>query len=133
MYVQSDTLLAADVFKIFKCKCIEIYELDPAHFLSAPGLALQACLKKTGIKLILLTNNDMIMMLEKEIRGGICHAIHRYAKANNKYMKNYNKNIESSYLMYLDIKTCMDGQCSKNYLQMVLNGKKIYLNLMKSS
>ena len=102
LYVQSDTLLLADVFENFRNKCIEIYELDPAHFLSAPGLAWQACLKKTGIRLELLTNIDMLLMVEKGIRGGICHSIHRYAKANNKYMKNYDKNIESSYLMYLD-------------------------------
>ena len=44
----------------------------------------------------------MLLMVEKEIRGGICHAIHRYAKANNKYMKNYDKNKESSYLQRLD-------------------------------
>ena len=54
------------------------------------------------MKLQLLTNNDMLMMVEKGIRGRICHAIQRYAKANNKYMKNYDKNIESSYLMCLD-------------------------------
>ena len=87
MYVQSDTLLLADVFENFRNKCIEIYELDPAHFLSAPGLAWQACLKKTEVKLELLTDIDMLLMVEKGIRGGICHAIHRYAKANNKYMK----------------------------------------------
>ena len=51
MYVESDALLLADVFQNFRDKCIEIYELDPAHFLSAPGLACQACLKKTGIRL----------------------------------------------------------------------------------
>ena len=101
LYVQSDTLLLADVFENFRNKCIEIYELDPAHFLSAPGLAWQACLKKTGVNLELLTNNDLLMMVEKGIRGGTCHATHRYAKANNKYMKNYNKYIEPSYLMYL--------------------------------
>ena len=44
----------------------------------------------------------MLLMVQKGIRGGICHAIHRYAKANNKYMKNYDKNTTSSYLMYLD-------------------------------
>ena len=44
----------------------------------------------------------MLLMVEKGTRGGICQAIHRYAKANNKYMKNYNKDIISSYLMYLD-------------------------------
>ena len=73
-----------------------------AHFLSPPGLAWQACLKKAGVKLELLTDIDMLLMVEKWIRGGICHAIHKYAKANNKYMKNYDKNSISSYLMYLD-------------------------------
>ena len=102
MYVQSRTLLLADVFENFRNKRIEIYELDPAHFLSAPGLAWQVCLKKTGIKLKLLTNADMLLMAEKGITGGICHAVHRYAKANNKYMKNYDKNKESSYIQYLD-------------------------------
>ena len=91
MYVQSDTLLLADVFKNFRNTSIKVYELDPAHFLSAPGLAWQACLKKTEVKLELLTDIDMLLMVEKGIRGGICHAIYRYAKANNKYMKNYNK------------------------------------------
>ena len=70
-----------------------MYELDPAHFLSAPRLALQACLKKTGVKLVLLTDYDMLLMVEEEIR---------YTKANNKYMKSYDKNIISSCLMYLD-------------------------------
>ena len=100
--VQSNTLLLADVFENFRNKCIEIYELDPAHFLSAPGLAWQACLKMTKVELELLTDIDMLLMIEKGARGRICHTIHRYAKANNKYMKNYDKNIESSYLMYLD-------------------------------
>ena len=91
LYVQRDTLFLADVFENFRNKCIEIYELDPAQFLSAPGLAWQACLIKKEAKLELLTNNDMLLMIEKEIRSGIYHLIHRYAKANNKYMKNYDQ------------------------------------------
>ena len=94
MYVQSDTLVLADVFENFRNKCIEMCELDPAHILSAPGLAWQACLKKTEVELELLINIDMLLMVEKGIRGGICQAIHRYAEANNKYMKSYDKNIE---------------------------------------
>ena len=77
LYVQSDTLLLADVFENFRNKCIEIYELDPAHFLSAPGLAWQACLKRTGIKLELLTDINMLLRAEKGIRGRICHAVYR--------------------------------------------------------
>ena len=83
LYVQSDTNLLEDVFENFRDKCIEIYELDPAHFLSAPGLAWQACLKKTKVKLELLTDIDMLLMIEKGIRGGICQAIHRHPKVNN--------------------------------------------------
>ena len=92
LYVQSDTLLFEDVFENFRNKCIEIYKLDPAHFLSAPGLAWQACVKKTEVKIELLTDINLLLMVEKGIRRGICHAIHRYAKANNKYVKNYDKN-----------------------------------------
>ena len=102
LYVQSDTLLLADVFNNFRDMCIKEYELDPAHVLSLPGLAWQACLKKTNIELELLTDYDMLLMVEEGIRGGICHSVHRYAKANNKYMKNYNINEESSYIQYLD-------------------------------
>ena len=102
LYVQSDKLLLADVFENFRDMCIKVYELDPAHFVLLPGLAWQACLKKTNIELELLTDYDMLLMVEEGIRGGICHSIHRYAKANNKYMKNYNNNEEPSYIQYLD-------------------------------
>ena len=82
MYVQSDPLLLADVFENLRNMCLKIYELDPAKFLSAPGWARQAALKTT----------KALLMVEKGIRGGICHSVYRYAKANNKYMKNYDKN-----------------------------------------
>ena len=89
--------MLADVHENFRNICFEKCQLDPTYFVSAPGLAWQACLKKTGVKLKLITDYDMILMIEKGIRGGICQATHRYAKANNKYLKNYDKNIGSSY------------------------------------
>ena len=70
--------------------------------MSAPGLAWQACLKKAGIKLELLIDVKMLLMVETGIRDGIYHAMHRYGEANNKYMKNDNKDKDSWYLMYLD-------------------------------
>ena len=97
LYVKSDILLLADVFENVRNTCIKVYELDLAHFLSAPGLAWQACLRKTDVRLELITDPDMLLIVEKGIRGMICHAIHRYAKANNKYMKDYNKDEEESF------------------------------------
>ena len=121
LYVKSDTLLLADVFENFRDMCIIEYELDPAHFLSLPGLAWQACLKKPNIELELLTDYDMLLLLEEGIRGGICHSIHRYAKANNKYMKNYNNNEESSYIQYLDANNLCGWVMSK---KLPVNGFK---------
>ena len=82
--------LLADVFENFRNKSVEVCELDPGHFLSAPGLAWQTCLYV-----------DILLMVKKGMRG-ICHAIHRCTKANNKYLKNYNRNKEPSYIQYLD-------------------------------
>ena len=136
LYVQSDTLLLADIFENFRNMCLNIYELDPVYFVSAPGLAWQACLKKTGVKLELITDYDMILMIEKGIRGRICQATHRYAKANNKYMKNYDKNNESSYIEYLVANNsygwAMSQKLPVNCLKWVKT-KKNYQNLMKTS
>ena len=68
LFVRTDTLLLADVSENFRNMCLEIYGLDPVYFVSAPGLAWQACLKKTEVKLELLTDYDMLLMIEKGIR-----------------------------------------------------------------
>ena len=127
LYVQSDTLLLADVFEHFRNMCIEVYELDPAHFLSATGLAWQACLKKTDEKLELLTDVDMVLMVEKGIRGGIC-----CATANNKYLKNCNKDEEKSFLQYLDDNNLHGWAMSQKLPVNGFKWKKICQNLMKS-
>ena len=119
--------------KILEINVLKYMNLTLFIFLSAPGLAWQACLKKTGVKLELITDYDMLLMIEKGIRGGICQATHRYAKANNKYMKNYDKNIESSYLTYLDANNLYGWAM---FQKLPVNGfkwKKMYLNLMMSS
>ena len=79
------------------------HHLDPVKFLSANALVWQAGLRKTEAKLELLIDIDMLLMVQKGIRGGIFHAIHQYAKDNNKYMKDYDKNKESLCLKYRDI------------------------------
>ena len=102
LYLKSDVLLLADVFENFRKTCLKHYKLDPAHYYTSPGLAWDACLKETGQQLQLLHDYDMLMMFEQGIRGGITHISKRYAEANNKYMKNYNPNEESSFIQYLD-------------------------------
>ena len=102
-YVQNDTLLLANAFENFRNMWINICELEPVKFLPAPGLGWQSPLKNTKEKLGLLADIDMLLMVEKGIRGGICDCIYRYTKASNKYMKEYDKNKESSYLQYWDV------------------------------
>ena len=111
----------ADVFETFRDTCFKNYGLEPAHFYTAPDLAWQALLKTATkycehekrrkdcevcsdeFRLGLLTDIDMLLIVEKGIRGGITQAAKRYAKANNKFMKDlYNPNKKSIFLQYLD-------------------------------
>ena len=103
LYLKTDVLLLGNVFESFRNNSLENYKLDPAHFYTSPGLAWQAFLKKTGVRLELLTDPDMLLMFEHGIRGGFTQAVHRYAKASNKYMgkKFYPKKVRS-FLQYLD-------------------------------
>ena len=91
----------ANVFKAFRDVCLKTYDLDPAHFYTAPGLAWKAFLKKTRIKLELLLDPDMLLMFERGIRGGITQSIHRLTKANNPYISS-EFNEKTNYLQYLD-------------------------------
>ena len=87
-------------------------------------------LKKNKVKLDFLSDTDLLLMVEKDIRDGICHAIYQYAKDNNKYMKNYDKNRESSYLKYWDVNNLYRWAVQQKLLVNGLKGLKNYLNLM---
>ena len=102
-FSNSDVIKFILLFENFREMLLKIYELDLIKFISGPGLAQQAALKKTKVKLELLTDTDMLLMVEKGIRRGICTVIQRYPKANDKYVKDYDKNKESSYLNYWDV------------------------------
>ena len=102
LYLKSDVLLLADVFENFRKTCLKCYNLDSVHYFTSPGLAWDACLKETGQELELLHDYDMLMLFEKGIRGGITHISKRFAKANNKYMSDYNPDKPSKCIQYLD-------------------------------
>ena len=114
LYLKSDVLLLADVFENFRKTCLKHYKLDPAHYYTSPGLAWDACLKTTGQHLQLLSDYDMLMMFEQGIRGGITHISKRYTEANNKYMKNYNPEKESTSIQYLDANNLYGWAMSQN-------------------
>ena len=102
LYLKSDILLLVDVFENFRKTCLEYYKLDPCHYFTSPGLSWDAMLKMTDIKLELMTDIDMFQFIEKGMRGGISYIANRHGKANNKYMKDYDKDKPSKYIMYLD-------------------------------
>ena len=86
LYNEVDVLLLSDVFENFRNICCKHYNLDPAHYFTALGLAWEAALKVTEVKLELLSDPDMLLMIEKGIRGGVSMISNRYGKSNNRYM-----------------------------------------------
>ena len=117
LYLRTDVILVANVFESFRRVCLDNYGLDPAHFYTAPGLAWKACLKKTDIRLDLLLDPDMLLMVERGIRGGITQSVYRWAAANNPLWV-WNMILVVQLGIY-DIwmqTTYMGGQCLNPYL-----------------
>ena len=114
LYLLSDVLLLADVFENFRNVCLKNYKLDPAWYYTSPGLAWDAALKMTGVELELLTDPDMLLMIEKGVRGGISMISQRHGRANNKYMREqYDPSQPSKYVTYLDANNLYGWAMSK--------------------
>ena len=125
LYNEADVLLLADVFENLRDICIENYELDPAYYYTAPGLAWDAALKLTEVKLELLTDIDKLLMFENGIRGGVSMISIRYGKSNNKYMgDSFDSSKPSKYIQYLDANNLYGWAMSKSLPTQVLNGWK---------
>ena len=107
-YLKKDVLLLADVFEKFIDTCLKFYGLDPCHYFSSPGLSWDAMLKMTGVKLEKISDIDKYLFIEKGLRGGISYIAKRYAKANNKYMNDYDPKKPSQFITYLDMNNLYD-------------------------
>ena len=114
-YLKKDVLLSRDVFETFIDTCLKYYELGPCHYFSAPGLSWDAMLKMTGVKFEKISDIDQYLFIEKGTRGGISYISKRYAKANNKYMCDYDSNKQSTFITYLD-KDNLYGWAMSEYL-----------------
>ena len=114
LYNRVDVLFLADVFENFRDICIRNYKLDPAHYYTAPGLAWDAAVKVTEVELELLSDPNMLLMVEKGIRGGNSIISNRYGNANNKYMGNrFDDRKPSKYISYLDANNLYGWAMSK--------------------
>ncbi|KAL4091146.1 hypothetical protein QTP88_025883 [Uroleucon formosanum] len=129
LYLKIDVLLLADVFENFRNECMKAYNLDPAHYFTAPGLSFDAMLKYTGQKLQLLDDYDMLLMFENGIRGGLVQASKRYAKANNMKTPGYDDTKEKSWIIYQDCNNLYGWAMSQympyggfNWVEPTLNG-----------
>jgi len=102
LYLLTDTILLACVFENFRHLMLNNYQLDPCHYVSLPGIAWDAALKMSGVKLDQLVDIDMYEFYERGIRGGVSQICTRKANANKKYMSNYDCSKPSSFIMYWD-------------------------------
>ena len=108
-------MLLADVLKKFIDTCLRFYGLDPCHYFSSPGLSWDAMLKMTGVKLEKISNIEKYLLFEEVLKGGVSYITKRYAKANNKYMKNYDPKKLSEFIIYLDMNN-LYGWAMSEYL-----------------
>ena len=121
-YLKKDVLLLADVFEKFIDTCLKFYGLNPCHYFHSPGLRWDAMLKMTGLKLEKISDIDKYLFIVKGLRGGISYIAKRYAKANKKYMNDYDSKKPSTFITYLDMNIYMVGDKVSILLMVGLTG-----------
>ena len=114
-YLKKDVLLLADVLEKFFDACMKFYGIDPCHYFSSPRLSWDTMLKMTEIESEKMSDIDKYLVIEKGLRGGISYIAKRYAKANNKYMKDYDPKKPSKFITYLDMNN-LYGWAMSEYL-----------------
>ena len=114
-YLKKDALLLADVFEKFIYTCLKYYQLDPCHYFRTRGLSWDVMLKMTGVKLEKISDIDKYLFIEKGLRGGISYIAKRYAKADSKYINNYDSKKQSTFISYLDMNN-LYGWAMSEYL-----------------
>ena len=115
IYLKCDVLLLCDVFEKFIDSCLKYYGLDPCHYFSSPGLAWDAMLKMSGIRLRLIDDIDMYLFIERGMRGGISYIAKRYCRANNEFVEGYDEDMEKSFITYWDVNN-LHGAAMLEYL-----------------
>ena len=118
---KKDVLLLADVFEKFIATCLKFYGLDPCHYFSSPGLSWDAMLRMTDAKLEKISDIDKHLFIKKGLRGGISYIVKRCAKANNKYMNDYDPKKQSAFISYLDMKNLYGWARVRIFLMRGLN------------
>ena len=113
--MKKDLLLLSDVYEKFISTSLKYYNLDPCHYLSAPGLPWDAMLKMTKVELEKISDPDKYIFIEKGMRGGISYINKRYSKANNEYCSDYDSKKPKKYITYLDMNN-LYGYAISQYL-----------------
>ena len=129
-YLKKDVLLSVDVFENFIATCLKLYGLDPCHYFSSPGLSWDIMLKMIGVKLENISDIGKYLLLEKVLRGGISCIPKRYAKANNKYMNDYDPKNLSAFTSYLYMNNLYGWAMSEHLPYEGFQGLKMLMSLM---
>ena len=113
LYLNCGVLLLTDVFEKFRNKSLNNCRLCPSHYLSAPSLSWDAILNMTNVELKLITDSDMYVFFEKDIRHGVSYISNRYSACNNKYLQSYHLKEESKHIIYLAVNNLYGYAMSK--------------------